>query len=65
MKPRRESCKQLYSSFSSQATFAGSGVQRAPQKEQGGSRAGSEAILIRKDVRHPDKLSAYPQSKDY
>lgn len=65
MKPRKESCKQLYCSFFQPgplipATSAGSGVQKGPYR---GSREGavtsSEATLFRKDVRHPDKLSAY------
>lgn len=34
-----------------------------PQSGEG-VRAGSFATLIRKDVRHPNKLSAHPQSKD-
>lgn len=35
-----------------------------PQRSKEGVRAGSYATLIRKHVRHPNKLSAHPQSKD-
>lgn len=35
-----------------------------PQRSTEGVRAGSYATLIRKHVRHPNKLSAHPQSKD-
>lgn len=66
-KPRRESCTQLTLQPGPpfhQPLLQALRCKGAPQRSTEGVRAGSYATLIRKHVRHPNKLSAHLQSKD-